>query len=63
MKYTTVGMCPFCDSERGVTTAWGMSPQGWADLKDKHDHEHPENGTPPATSSSNLEVKNSITNK
>lgn len=43
MKYKQVGNCPYCDSERGITTPWGMSPQGWADLKDRHDAGHPEN--------------------
>lgn len=43
MKYTTQGNCPYCDSELGVHSGWGMSPEGFADFKRKHDLEHPEN--------------------
>lgn len=43
MKYKQTGNCPYCDAERGVQTIWGMSPQGWADLKERHDAGHPEN--------------------
>jgi len=43
MKYTTQGNCPFCDSERGIITSWGMSQEGWNELKKKHDVGHPEN--------------------
>ena len=43
MKYQTVGNCPHCDAERGVQTAWGMSPEGWARINDAHKNGHPEN--------------------
>ncbi len=43
MKYTTQGNCPYCDADRGVTTVWGMSPEGMASLKERHDQGHPEN--------------------
>lgn len=34
------GNCPYCDAERGITTAWGMSPEGWGAIKDAHDAGH-----------------------
>jgi hypothetical protein len=46
MKYKQVGNCAYCDAERGVNVPWGMAPQGWADMKDRHDAGHPENPTP-----------------
>lgn len=36
MKYTTQGNCPYCDSEIGITTPWGMSPEGMRQLEEKH---------------------------
>ena len=36
------GNCPYCDAERGEGGAWGMSPEGMAELKKKHDNGHPE---------------------
>jgi len=41
MKKLPTGNCPYCDSERGINTAWGMSPQGWGNMKDDHDAGHP----------------------
>ena len=41
MERLPAGNCPFCDAERGVTSAWGMSPEGWGHMKDAHDNGHP----------------------
>lgn len=43
MKYTTQGNCPWCDAESGISTAWGMSPEGIVRLQKSHDNNHPEN--------------------
>lgn len=45
MKYTTKGNCPFCDSEtsgQGIG-GWGMSPEGWGQLQERHNQNHSEN--------------------
>jgi hypothetical protein len=49
MKYKVSGNCPYCDGERGITTAWGMSPEGMIELKARHDANHPENEQPATT--------------
>jgi len=36
------GNCAFCDEQRGMSSVWGMSPEGWANMKDNHDAGHPE---------------------
>lgn len=41
MKILPLGNCPYCDAERGINSAWGMSPQGWIDMKNEHDAGHP----------------------
>lgn len=41
MSKLPTGNCPYCDAARGVNSAWGMSPQGWGDMKDEHDAGHP----------------------
>lgn len=46
MKYKTQGNCPYCDSERGIHEPWGMSPEGLAALREKHEKNHPENPNP-----------------
>ena len=43
MKYTTSGNCPYCDSERGINTPWGMHPYAMQQLKEEHDNHHPQN--------------------
>lgn len=43
MKYTQQGNCPYCDAERGISTAWGMHPTVMEELKSRHDNNHPEN--------------------
>ena len=32
--------CPYCQAEEGYPGGWGMSPQGWEDMKEKHDKYH-----------------------
>lgn len=32
----TPGMCPFCDAERGIGTAWRMSETGWRSMLEGH---------------------------
>jgi len=33
--------CPFCQAEgRGVSDAWGMSPEAWSALEEKHKKNH-----------------------
>jgi len=46
MKYTTQGNCPYCDSERGIITSWGMGPVAMQELKVRHNNNHPENMPP-----------------
>ena len=36
-----VGNCPYCDAEQGVNGGWSMSPEGFAEMKRKHDEGHP----------------------
>ena len=36
------GNCPYCDAEAHRNSSWGFSPEGWADIKRKHDKGHPE---------------------
>ena len=43
MKYKTSGNCPYCDSERGIHTPWGMHPLAMEQLRADHDAEHPNN--------------------
>ena len=43
MKYTQARNCPLCDSERGITTEWCMSPGGVLWMQDRHAQGHPEN--------------------
>ncbi len=38
LKY---GSCAYCDAERGLNSTWGLSPEGWAAMKDDHDAGHP----------------------
>jgi hypothetical protein len=47
MKYTTQGNCPYCDSERGIITAWGMNPYAMEELKKDHENGHPNNMSNP----------------
>jgi hypothetical protein len=33
--------CPYCQAEeRGWSDAWGLSPEGWEELKRIHNEEH-----------------------
>lgn len=32
--------CPYCQSEVGITQPWGLSPQGWTNIKIIHDEQH-----------------------
>lgn len=67
MKYKTQGNCPYCDSEMGITSGWGMGPDGWASMKSDHDNDHPNNDnkslvypavtTPPPTLRERFEEK------
>jgi hypothetical protein len=35
--------CPYCPDEPGVVSGgWGMSPEGYAQFKQRHDAGHPE---------------------
>jgi hypothetical protein len=43
MKYKTQGHCPYCDTELGIITGWGMSVQGFQEYLKKHEANHPEN--------------------
>lgn len=62
MKYTQTGNCPYCDSERGISNIWAMSPQGWANLKERHDAGHPEN-TPTVEPKKDYENQKKIENR
>lgn len=41
MKKLPTGNCPYCDAERGINSVWGMSSEGWGNMKDEHDAGHP----------------------
>lgn len=32
--------CAYCQEELGVYSPWGMSPEGWANMKIRHESEH-----------------------
>ena len=33
--------CPFCEAEeKGKSSGWGMSPEGWWELERRHNEEH-----------------------
>lgn len=33
--------CPFCESfEKGVSATWGLSPEGWEEMKARHLEKH-----------------------
>jgi hypothetical protein len=37
----TRGNCPYCDAEMGITSSWGMSPEGWENARKAHkSHTH-----------------------
>lgn len=38
MKHPT--SCAYCQSEAGIYSPWGMSPEGWANMKIRHDADH-----------------------
>jgi len=37
--------CPYCQSEIGVSHPWGLSPQGWTNMKIIHNKQHKSNDT------------------
>ena len=33
--------CPFCEAEeKGVSSGWGMSPEGWERIRRNHEDNH-----------------------
>lgn len=33
--------CPYCESElQGHSRPWGMGPEGWNSMREKHEKEH-----------------------
>lgn len=43
MKILPLGNCPYCDADTNtdIVSSWGMSPQGWINMKNEHDAGHP----------------------
>lgn len=33
--------CPFCEAEeKGYSSGWGFSPEGWLEMEERHSREH-----------------------